>query len=248
MNKKYSKLIVIILVIAIFFTSAFAIAKKIQKSSYNSEQIVYENYVSDVLPSMVEEMSTKDDFSTLNSKGNVESVYDEAGIYDKVKDFLGSETDKYWGTLMDIETNCDSYFEGISSDYVQDLSGLSDNPSDWMTRLWSDDVAYSLDMETFPIVYIDSTDNVTEAIFFFGKTKVVYRIIDEVGSNTLLILDHSNCTFLVEPENMHLGDHWFGDKMYFNKNNTNYFKINGFDCYFSYLKNANFDESGAFIW
>lgn len=104
MNTKLIKLIIVISVVSLFCISIFAIAKKIQKSSYNSEQIVYENYVSDVLPSMVEEMSTKDDSSTLNSKGNVESVYDEAGIYDKVKDFLGNDTDKYWDTLMEIET------------------------------------------------------------------------------------------------------------------------------------------------
>lgn len=104
MSKKYIKLAIIISAIIVFFISAFELARGVKKHSYDSKQIVYENYVSEVLPSMVEELSSKDDSSSLTPGGNVSSMYDEAGIYDKVKKFLGEDTDKYWDTLMDIET------------------------------------------------------------------------------------------------------------------------------------------------
>ncbi len=71
MNKRSIKLFIIISIVLIFVGSSFAIAKSIQKHSYDSREIVYENYVREVLPSMVEDEV---------SENSSEVVLDEGGV------------------------------------------------------------------------------------------------------------------------------------------------------------------------
>lgn len=181
-------------------------------------------------------------------------IYDPENRISRCQNFLGDKYSDYSGVFIEIEENSDKYFEGLDPEYVSPIEYVGPEyvaPIEYyvFSEKYSSEF-YNLDKyEVYDFRY--GVNGVTEAAYFYGDTKVIYRVTSDVayvynyGYNdevvsvrevAFIVVDYSNVVYYGTPELVDYGGICAGSWCLY-KPNTNKVEINGYTVCFTYGNN-----------